>query len=151
MTDTLTSITMTWDVTAMDCYPQADGETDREKPAESQDRRGDQFGARQADQVERPRAFTVIVRHVAVRQVHGRQADRHVDEENIATRRRGGANIGRGEEPAVLADVHTPVFRADDAHDVMLRQRVMEKGKQQQRHKGRKAPLHIAHRVTPRS
>ena len=28
MTDTLTSITMTWDVTAMDCYPQADGETD---------------------------------------------------------------------------------------------------------------------------
>ncbi len=28
MTDTLTSITMTWDVTAMNCYPQADGETD---------------------------------------------------------------------------------------------------------------------------
>lgn len=28
MTDTLTSVTMTWDVTAMDCYPQADNETD---------------------------------------------------------------------------------------------------------------------------
>ena len=28
MTDTLTSITMTWDVTQMDCYPQADGQTD---------------------------------------------------------------------------------------------------------------------------
>ncbi len=27
-TQPLTSITMTWDVTAMDCYPQADGETD---------------------------------------------------------------------------------------------------------------------------
>lgn len=27
-TENLTSITMTWDVTAMDCYPQADGETD---------------------------------------------------------------------------------------------------------------------------
>ena len=28
MTDTLTSITMTWDVTQMDCYPKADNETD---------------------------------------------------------------------------------------------------------------------------
>lgn len=28
MTDTLTSTTITWDITAMDCYPQADGETD---------------------------------------------------------------------------------------------------------------------------
>ena len=27
-TQPLTSITMTWDVTAMDCYPQADGEAD---------------------------------------------------------------------------------------------------------------------------
>jgi hypothetical protein len=27
-TQPLTSITMTWDITAMDCYPQADGETD---------------------------------------------------------------------------------------------------------------------------
>ena len=27
-TENLTSITMTWDVTQMDCYPQADGETD---------------------------------------------------------------------------------------------------------------------------
>ena len=26
--DTLNSSTITWDVTAMDCYPQADGETD---------------------------------------------------------------------------------------------------------------------------
>lgn len=28
MTDTLTSTTITWDITAMDCYPQADGQTD---------------------------------------------------------------------------------------------------------------------------
>ena len=28
MTDTLNSVTMTWDVTAMDCYPQEDGHTD---------------------------------------------------------------------------------------------------------------------------
>ena len=26
--DTLTSTTITWDVTQMDCYPQADGQTD---------------------------------------------------------------------------------------------------------------------------
>ena len=28
MTDTLTSTTITWDITALDCYPQADGQTD---------------------------------------------------------------------------------------------------------------------------
>lgn len=28
MTDTLTSTTITWDITALDCYPQADGEAD---------------------------------------------------------------------------------------------------------------------------
>ena len=28
MTDTLTSTTITWDITAMDCYPQADGQTE---------------------------------------------------------------------------------------------------------------------------